>query len=145
MNVLKSPRRRTSKFQIIQNHPELFSAQQKRLPRHRGTAVFRREAVPSPGIRRGPRGQQHPADLGVAFARRAVQGGGVVQFAHRGRGAGVRPQDVSHGAVRAIDGRRVDVVATSEATGLPPSVVPQRRPQKKSSNEIFDTLQFKYV
>ena len=52
-----------------------------------------REAFDLPGVHLGPRRQQHPADLRVAFARRDVQRGGA-EAGRRGHGAGHRPQEV---------------------------------------------------
>ena len=52
-----------------------------------------REAFDLPGVHLGPRRQQHPADLRVAFARRDVQRGGA-EAGRRDHGAGHRPQQV---------------------------------------------------
>ena len=80
-----------------------------------------------------PRCQQHPAELRVANVRCNVQRGGAATAERLGRGAGVRPHDVSHGAVRAAHGRPEDVVAVSEATGRAPHRwSPNGDPQKTS-------------
>jgi len=52
-----------------------------------------REASVGSGVHLGPRRQQHPADLRVAFVRCAVQRGGAASV-RRGHGAGHRPQQV---------------------------------------------------
>ena len=77
-----------------------------------------REAFLSPGVDLGPRRQQHPADLRVAFVRCAVQRGGAASV-RRGHGAGHRPQQVPDPAEVTGGGRLEDVVAASEGHGPP--------------------------
>ena len=77
-----------------------------------------REAIVVPGVDLGPRRQQHPAHLRVAFARRDVQHG-EVEAVRRGRGAGHRPQQVPDPPEAAVVGRREDVVVASEGHGPP--------------------------
>jgi len=77
-----------------------------------------REAVDLPGVHLGPRRQQHPADLRVAFARRVVQGG-AAQVANPGHGAGHRPQEVPDPPEVTAVGRREDVVVAWEGHGPP--------------------------
>ena len=76
-----------------------------------------REAVELvPGVDLGPRRQQHPADLRVAFARRDVQRSeGLL----RGHGAGHRPQQVPDPPHMTAAGRCEDVVAASGGHGPP--------------------------
>ena len=79
-----------------------------------------RDTHVSPGVDLGPRRQQHPADLSVAFARRPVQRGAApAPVVLRGRGAGHRPQQVPHRAEQTPVGRPDDVVAASGGHGPP--------------------------
>ena len=77
-----------------------------------------REANNVPGVHLGPRRQQHPADLRVAFARRDVQRGGAGEVLH-GHGAGHRPQEVPDPAEVTAEGHPDDAVAASEHHGPP--------------------------
>ena len=77
-----------------------------------------REAFDLPGVHLGPRRQQHPADLRVAFARRDVQRGGA-EAGRRGHGAGHRPQEVPDPPEVTAVGRREDVVVAWEGHGPP--------------------------
>ena len=77
-----------------------------------------REAFDLPGVHLGPRRQQHPADLRVAFARRDVQRGGA-EAGRRGHGAGHRPQEVPDPPEVTVEGRQEDVVVASGGHGPP--------------------------
>ena len=93
-------------------HPEIS-------PKHRVYPSLQgREAVVVPGVDLGPRRQQHPADLHVAFGRRPVQRG-VAAAVRRGHGAGHRPQQVPDPPEVTADGRLEDVVAASGGHGPP--------------------------
>ena len=96
----------TGTYQTHQNHPTLSISH---VEFESTISISGRGAAVVPGVHRGPRPQQHPADLRVAAERRHVQRGAVEEAALRGRGAGHRPQQVPHGADVAAGGRLDDV------------------------------------